>query len=454
VSVRALLPASLLVLGLLALAQPAAAQTHTCGDIQIVFRNPDLQPRDDGFIHASGQFFAQFQAIGAGADQIATFGFSFGPETSDFDESACGAPAWVTGTYVPNYRADRDASDGFFIPLKTSLVPDGTYAAAVHAYDAQDNELARFWGKAVVDNCDDAPGAARCDGDAAQNIQHDTTAPWPMVLPGDGQPLDGHQFTIEFAEPLSSYLVLLNGQDITANMTEWDGRLWDADLVPGYGPAGAGAVVAPECSLPDPAQQCIKYGPAYEWKGRALTDTDVLRVEATDLAGNRAVKDIHIGSSVAGGAITDGAPNLQITVDETRKTTTPGQAAVFRFQITNTGGGTAHPFTSTQGPDGWDVSFTPHKPVPAGGSDTQELTAVPPATAAAGDYTVNATISYPEGGTQKDNRYQLTVTVDGSAQPAQHASTAPETKAKSSPGLASALALAAVGVAAALRRRS
>jgi hypothetical protein len=444
----------LLLAALLAPAGPAAAQTHTCGDIQIVFRNPDLQPREDGFIHASGQFFAQFQAIGQGADQIATFGFSFGPETTDFDESACGQPAWVTGAYVPNYRADRDASDGFFIPLKTSLVPDGTYAAAVHAYDAGDNELARFWGKAVVDNCDDAAGASRCDGDQSQMSKHDTTAPWPMVLPGDGTPLDGHQFTIEFAEPLSSYLVLLNGEDITANMTEWDGRLWDADLVPGYGPAGAGDAVAPECSLPEPAHQCIKYGPAYEWTGRALNALDVLRVEATDLSGNRAVKDIHIGSSVAGGAITDAAPNLQITVDETRKATAPGQAAVFRFQITNSGGGTAHPFTSVQGPEGWGLAFTPHRPVAPGGTDTQELTVTPPGSAAGGDYLVNATISYPEGGTTKDNRYTLTVTVTGAQGAPATASGAGGPAAKASPGLAPIALLVAVAVAAALRRRT
>jgi hypothetical protein len=441
-----------LALALLSL-PPAGAQTHACGEIQIVFRNPDLQPREDGFIHASGQFFAQFQAIGPGADQIATFGFSFGPDSTEFDESACAAPAWVTGTYMPNYRADRDASDGFFIPLKTSLVPDGTYAAAVHAYDANNVELARFWGRAIVDNCDDSGAVSRCDGDQAQNTEHDTTAPWPIVLPGDGQPLAGHQFTIEFAEPLSSYLVLLNGQDITANMTEWDGRLWDGDLVPGYGPSGVGEAVAPECSLPNPAHQCIKYGPAYEWTGRELNAQDVLRVEAVDLAGNRAVKDIHIGSSVAGGAITDQMPNLQITVDETRKSTTPGQSAVFRFQITNSGGGTAHPFTSQEGPEGWDISWTPHRPVEPGGTDVQELTVIPPAGVASGDYAVNATISYPEAGTTKESRYTLTVTVTGGAAAPAATSTGPGQGSKGSPGPAAPAALLALAAAAAVLAR-
>src|SRR5699024_8610886 len=101
--------------------------------------------------------------------------------------------------YLPNYRADRDPSDGFFIPVKTMLVPDGIYAAAVHAYDEGNNELARFWARAIVDNCDNqtASPQEKCDGDAAQLVAHDRTAPWPIVLPGDGEPLDGHKFTIE-----------------------------------------------------------------------------------------------------------------------------------------------------------------------------------------------------------------------------------------------------------------
>lgn len=444
---------ALLVLGLLvAVPQPAAAQIHNCGEIQLIFLNPDLQPREDGFIHAAGQFFAQFQAIGAAADQIEVFGFSFGPQTADFDETACTAPIWFTGPYVINYRADRDPEDGFFIPLKTSLVPDGTYAAAVHAYDANNNELARFWAKAVVDNCDDG-GTGRCDGDIPQNTLHDTTAPWPIVLPGDGQALEGHTFTVEFAETLSSYTVTLNGGDITSQMTEWEGRQWDADYFPDYGPAGVGNAIAPPCTLP--FHTCIHYGPAYEWTGRPLTGTDFLRIEALDLAGNRAVKDIHVGSSVAGGAITDAAANLVITAEQVKQATEAGQPTVFRFKITNSGGGTAHPFTSTEGPEGWQLQFTPHKPVPPGGTDTQELTVTPPAGTAPGDYAVNATISYSEAGQQKDNKYALTVTVGGTGAPAgAPTSTGPDSEGKSSPGATPLLALAGLAAAAiALRRR-
>jgi hypothetical protein len=455
---------ALLALASLALAAvPVSAQQfNSCGPFQIVFRNPDLQPDQSGFITAEGAFFAQFQVIGEGADQVTTMGFSFGVYTVDFPASqVCSNPPqlWFTGQQILNYRADTDASDGFFINLQTPLVPDGEYTAAIHAYNAANEELGRFWAKAIVNNCDGGTGA-RCDGDAEQNKNNDRTAPWPMVLPGDGQKLpEGTTgFSLEFAEELSSLQVLLNNEDVTAQLEQWEGRLWDDDLLPGYGPNGLNNVLVPECSQ-QPPQECSHLGVAYRWNVRPLTNRDVLRVDAVDLAGNRAVKDIHIGSSVAGGAITDAAPNLQITVDEVRKATAPGQPVVFRFQITNSGGGTAHPFTSTSGPNGWKLEFTPHKPVPPGGTDVQELTVTPPANAAAGDHKVQATISYPEAGTERTNHYNLTVTVTGSnagsGGPAGNGTAGgPEGGKKESPGIAPlALVGSLAGLAVALRRR-
>lgn len=439
---------------------PAAAQINSCGPFEIVFRNPDLQPdAATGFITAEGAFFAQFQVIGEGADAVTTMGFSFGVYTVDFDESSvCSLPpeAWFSGQQILNYRADTDASDGFFINLQTPLVPDGEYTAAVHAYNAANEELGRFWAKAIVDNCDDSATAGRCDGDAAQNAKHDRTGPWPMILPGDGLKLpDGTTgFSLEFAEELSNLLVLLNGQDITAELEKWEGREWDDDLLPGYGPYGLGAILVPECSQ-QPPQECTHLGVAYRWNTRPMTGTDVIRVEATDMSGNLAVKDIHIGSSVAGGAITDAAPNLQITVDGVKKTTAPGQPVLFRFDITNSGGGTAHPFTSSAGPEGWTLEWTPHNPVDAGQKDTQELTVTPPASALPGDYQVNATISYPEGGQQRDNVYNLTVTIDGTPQTVAPGAvgTGKTGGAKGSPGAPMAALLLALGAAVAVLRR-
>ncbi|MGB1585440.1 MAG: hypothetical protein ACPHID_00135 [Thermoplasmatota archaeon] len=223
-----------------------------CGDIQLIFRNPDLQRENDGNIHAQGSFFAQFQAIGPDADKITFFGFSFGPAPSPIqdDSGVCDTPpgTWLTGAYILNYRADTNPDDGFFINLQTDLVPDGAYTAAVHAYDANNQELARAWTNALVDNCDGDP-PARCDGDTAQHANQDQTAPWPILLPGDGDieaapdTPDGATLTIEFAEALSDLQVTINGNDETQNLTEWPGRQWDDDLIPGYGPAGLGSIL-------------------------------------------------------------------------------------------------------------------------------------------------------------------------------------------------------------------
>lgn len=434
-----------------------APGTHQCGDILLVFRNPDLQPDPaTGFIQASGKFFIQFQAIGARADDIKVFAFSFGPHTTSFDESACSQPVWVTGTYVQNYRADREPGDGFFIGINTTLVPDGTYAAAIHAYDGSNNELARFWALAVVDNCDPQPTSAqeRCPADHAQLVKHDTVAPWPVILPGDGKPvLEGAPLTVEFGEPIANLSVLLNGADITHQLAPWEGRTWDDDAIPDYGPGGAGGLVLPPCSQ-EPPQSCVHWGPAFRWDGRALTPDDVLHVTATDLAGNVATKDVHVGSAVAGGAISGDLPNLQVTVDAYTKSLAPGGAATFRFAMVNSGGGAAHAFANATAPAGWRANFLPHEPVPPGQTKTQELTVEAPANAAPGTYPVFASIYYDRAGGKQSSDYRLNVTVGGPAGPTGTVA-GQEAAAKGSPGLSAGLALVAVGAACAvaLRRR-
>ena len=45
--------------------------------------------------------------------------------------------------------ADRQLEIWARAAVRADPQPDGTYAAAVHAYDANNNELARFWGRAV-----------------------------------------------------------------------------------------------------------------------------------------------------------------------------------------------------------------------------------------------------------------------------------------------------------------
>ena len=453
-------------LGLLLLAglpAPAAAQIHTCGPFEIIFRNPDLQPGTDGFITAEGQLFAQFQVIGAGADQVVTMGFSFGAYTTDFQESTVcpsGAPpqAWQSGQQIPNYRADVDASDGFFINLQTPLVPDGEYTAAVHAYDSSDNELGRFWAKAIVNNCD-APGPvppARCDTDAAQHQTNDRTGPWPMILPGDGASLpDGTTgFSVEFAEELSNFTVHLNGKDITAEMEAWEGRLWDDDLLPGYGPNGLGNILVPECSQ-QPPQECAHLGVSYRWNNRTLTDADFLRVEAADLAGNPIVKSIHIGSSVAGGAISEDFAILTHTVDVRELAVAPGSSATFGFTITNQGGATGHPAATATGPSGWTLEWQPiHVPVEPGQTKEQALVVTPPPTALAGRYEVNATLTYQRGGDEGVIAQPLVVVVGGDNVAGTDGNGTAKGGGKGSPGIPPILVIAAfAAVAVVLRRR-
>lgn len=397
---------------------------HCCGDLELVFLNPDLQPRSDGKIHAQGSIFAQFQAIGDQADEIATFAFSFGPLVSEdafTEDTVCDLPLWHSGQAVPFYRADQNPDDGFFINLQTNLVPDGEYTAAVHAYDADDEELARFWANAVVDNCEDSgtPIPERCD-EAGVKLM-DKTMPWPIVLPGDGQlPDDKTGFTIEFAEnlhPDDPIKVTLNGEDITDELETWDGREWDNDYFLGYYPFGLAEVLPSECSQ-QPPQDCTTLGPAYKWEQRDLTDDDVLRVEAMDASihSNAATKDLHIGSGITGGAISDQIPILTWQFDRVSAEVDLENAVtpIFKAKLTNSGNQEGHPFADTEVPEGWEAEWNPpHKPVPPGASTEQELAITVPSDAAPGDYQINATMTYAAGGTDKALEQVVVVTVLG-----------------------------------------
>lgn len=456
----------------------ANSDLKCCGDILLDFLNPGLKPQGDGKVHAHGQLFAQFQAIGDGADGIATFGFSFSPVGQELDEATvCGQEPWApSGPYIVNYRADTDPADGFFINLQTTLVPDGDYMAAVHAFDDADNEIARAWTLAVVDNCAGGPGS-RCDSEQYPTQEHqdqDLTEPWPIMLPGDGaldpaknMAPEGSTLTLEFAEPLSELRVYVNGERVhdkqgsPQGMTPFDGRNWDDDLLPGYGPYGTGSTVAPECSQ-QPPQECGTLGEAWALAGRPILDSDVVRVEAVDLAGNLAQKEIHIGSA-GGGAITLDVPRLQIAVDEQSKTVAAGEAAVFRFQMRNLGGATGHPFATyddpvvrdslAPAPGTWEVAWRPHEAIAPGEDQEQELTVRPGTDVPPGIYQVNGTINWNEGTEQKSRTWELQVNVGGVADNATvPADVTAKAEGKDSPGPAVGL-LAAVGAAAVLARR-
>ena len=225
--------------------------------------------------------------------------------------------------------------------------------------------------------------------------------------------------------------------------------------MPDYGPYGLGGPL-PHCQAPPPVQSCEKYGPAYEWLGRDLTDMDVLRVEATDLSGNKAVKDIHIGSSVAGGAVTGDLPKLEYSVDHLQATQSPGKSALYHFKITNNGGGTGHPFAEAQVPAGWTFEWQPvHVAIAPGETKDQEFLVNVPEKAAHGKYQVNATLTYDAGGVQKVLAQPLDVLVGDvpSGGNAASASGSVTTAAKKSPDVGFLVGIALVGLAATRRRR-
>lgn len=449
-----------LVLLAASLAVPrSGAQIQSCNkDLTLFIRNPDIVPDADGVFHVSGSLLVQFQVIGAEADKIEAFGLSFGFDLPTGEE-VCSLPpqAWLTGLYLEGYAVDQDKSDGFFIAINSNgqTSPQAQLGVAVHGYDASHKEVARFWGLVDLDHCGVQPSLGCPDSDFP-----DFTMPWPILLPGDGidAPVDG--FAFEFNEKLSALRVELNGNDVTPELQEWTERpTWDQDNFPDGGPDGLFLTVAAPCTLPAPIHSCGPLsGPAYKWTDRKLTDADIVRIIATDLKGNVATKEIHIGSSVAGGTISDGVPILQMTFDQSSVATPAGQNATFPMVMVNSGGGTAHPFARADVPPGWTYKWVPeHKPVPPGGKESQELQVAVPANATPGNYPIRAVIEYQQAQDPQTLESQLSVDVlpgaGGASTLAGDAAGAAKA-GKGAPGIGPVAILAVVGLAMALRRRA
>jgi hypothetical protein len=384
---------------------PASAAEGRCG-VTLVLRNPDLQADSSGIIRASGWFFIQFQASGAGAQNVKTFSFSFGkPAPNDY--SNCTTPEWITGAYIKNYRGDYDPEDGFFVPINTTLVPDDIYGAAVHAYDSAGKEVGRYWVTAIVDNCDGGQGS-RCGDKPAEVRKHDKVAPWPIVLPGDGKQTNSvNGLTIEFAEALSSIEAWING--VPVNLTSFPGRLWDDDVTPGND--GAQGPTAASCTVSTPL--CVKrsWGPAYKYE-TPIQQNDILKVRAVDLAGNVAVKIIHLLDPNAGGIIPDDVIDVDLQVAEARLSTNPGTAVDFKFTLTNLGGAEAHVNLFVEGPQVAIAEWKPgHVAVPGGERRDAVLTVRPDASIRDADLYLKARAEYQSGPqvAKKEVPIQLTV---------------------------------------------
>lgn len=448
----------LAVTGLLALSgvPSANAQIQSCGEgLQLFIRNPDIIPDQNGVFAVSGRLLVQFQVIGERADQIEAFGLSFGMDLPTGDEVCALPPAlWATGVYAEGYSVDQDKSDGFFIAINSNgqTSPQYDLGVAVHGYDANHQEIARFWGIVRLDHCGQQPSLGCPDADFP-----DFTMPWPILLPGDGTMSHVDGFTFEFNEALSALVVELNGVDVTADLEEWAERpTWDQDNFPDAGPGGIFLGAAPPCSQPPPLHTCGPLtGPAYKWTARPLNDADVVRIIATDEKGNVAIKEIHIGSSVAGGTIADGLPVLQMTFQESLAEVRQGDLTIFTMRMQNSGGGTGHPFARAEVPEGWTYEWLPgHQPVAPGGTSQQELQVRVPANTTPGRYPVRAIIDYRQGTEDKTLESQLNVDVLPASVPGQGgdgADGAPEGDAKGAP-VPAVIALLAVVAAAFVAR--
>lgn len=449
----------MLLLGsLLSLAPTGSAQIKSCGELDLFIANPDMRDvSTDGKYHVGGDLFMQFQVIGPGASEIETFAFSVGLPVEN-PEEICALPVWPGGLMLEAYKADTDKTDGFFIFMNTgsATTPQNIdLSVAVHGYDAAGNELARFWTTAVVESC---PGPVGQECTPEQKTANDHIMPWPIVLPGDGEKALVNGFTLEFAEPLASLEVRLNNEDITDELVEWDGRLWDKDTFYDYGPAGAIGSIAGPCTLTaTPLQNCdYTYGPAYEWTVRGMTADDVIRVVAVDMAGNEAIKEIHIGSSVAGGTIDDGIPILQMTTKEPTLTGMPGETIAFTMTLENTGSGEGHPFSEwIEGrdyPEGWaEPVWSPgHKPVPPQSRSEQQVLVTIPDLADEGSYDILARMNYKQAGQDKSVNTPLTIDV---IWPAEGLVIEPETEEKESPGVGIVSLVGLLGLASVSMRR-
>lgn len=400
------------LVALLALASVPAAEAQEqffekCGDpeLTLVFMNPDLQPQEDGYVHASGTFFIQFQARGEKALEIESLKFSEGVEAGGV--TSCDTPEWVSeGMVLKNFRADYEPDDGFFIPINTCNVPNGNFIAGISVYDANLKELVRYWTKAKVDNGPGNTKQERC-------ANPDTTAPWPMILPGDGVRMDGgNGLYIEVGEELSEIEVFLNGVKI--EVVEGLGPERDDDMLVdlGYSPA------LRDSGLTQAQIEKRQY-PTYTAQ-REIRDGDVIKVRAVDMWGNVAEKIVHVGDPTIGGRATLAAPDFELQVPETDKVADANGTAVYpvRYLTKSEEGLHANLYVRNESggqllPEGIEYRLTPNHVMMGGNEDlggTITLLATPQAKI--GTYRVLFAANYLAGAERLEKVVPLAFRVD------------------------------------------
>jgi hypothetical protein len=384
-------------------ALPAGAQEGfgACGNITLIFMNQDLRPRDDGFVHVSGTFFIQFQAIGADASRVAKVAFSFGKPFPD-GVAACDTPVEpATGAYVRNYRSDADAADGFFVPINTTLVPDDTYGAAITAFDASGAYLAQFYTKAIVENGPNCfPQRTRCE---------DHVLPWAMILPGDGnQTNEVGGITIEFAEPVVDVQVKINGEQVIPQ--PWEPPARDDDAIPDND--------GEECTTPEELRFLPVVCRRVVWGSGFRVDRepavgDVIEVKAIDTSGNEHTKTVNVGGSTQGGTIELATPELQVSADLPEQAVEAGETAEYRLKLVNVGQGNAEARMTVSAPEGVATEWSnPTIAVPSGAEEFVILKATPGQDLRPGGYTLQVKAIYKSGTEDVEKSLALALKVE------------------------------------------
>jgi len=407
-----------------------------CGKYALVFRNKDLREDPQDFIHAQGTFFIQFQAVGPGSSEIKRFSFSFGATTDAvYNQQTLNCNQAVPdnpmgkgtgGAYLLYYRSDFNGADGFFVPIRTTNVPDGEYGAAVHAYNAAGTEVARAWAKAKVDNCKPGTGGSEYNCAASEVVEHDKTLPWPMVLPGDGAQtnagVDG--LTIEFGEPIinETLAVYRNGEALAVE--PWKVPARDADIVP---------LNDDQACSPDVRLVCerIVYGPGFKWAGQVQAG-DILRVNAEDLNHNYVERTVHVGAATSGGTVELDAPELSLELlNDDDVYIRPGDGHDFNVRVSNIGGGEGHvnlltnvtredgrPMARTHVAAHWtdtQGTRTDHVIVPRGEDRLLKVKVSTTTETPEDHYTVNGILEYDAGGQQQYKAFDAIVDVNREA---------------------------------------
>lgn len=466
---------------------PDPATFESCGsndELVLVFMNPDLGKRDDGYVHASGRFFIQFQARGPKALEIEKMYFSFGKPAAD--QNICDTPAGIVytdGVFLQNYRADFDWQDGFFVPINTYNVPDGEYIASISTYDATGKEMVRYWTRALVENGCQQPPCER-----PEYVANDKIVPWPIVLPGDGVRTDGKDgLYIEVAEPVAeikAWLGTHEGQKIV-ELTNTTPPMRDDDVAPDVPNNPLGPTTLDCAGAPVPAQCAKQWGSAWEWPG-VIGDEAVIRVRIVDMNGNVAEKVVHVGDPTIGGRVSAGTPELNFVLDTVDKTTDKDGRAVWNvtYQSVNDDGVHGNIFIRNADGTPLDANFrarpTPNH-VMMGGKEQREGTVeiVAGPDVAPGAYEFRLVVKYlaAAGEVEKETPLKLQVVdrfqgdIDSEEEIASEAGeevestrgedlslnnasvVVPEETPKDTPGPAAFAVLAGAAVAVALRKR-